>query len=614
MAATQVSLCPSLNIPFTGPYSLPEHDERIAGFTASLERFSTNLGLREGDSYSDREGRRQCPDARGQKRLLDQDHMSQRPAAAGPTSNPLHYVTQEEDAAKARMSLSGAATTPGLEVPRPTDHRYGQGQNDPGLSRSVAEQSAFDEGSSSLEQRPSRSIGMQNLLNPIETAVTDVQNRRRKYSQLESPPSTVASALRHLSSTSFSQSSSDNTVNVSPPSGGYYTSAPILGPRQILTPKAPRARATSLESASFPSETIDAKQSPFLSPRGRQYAPDARAPEMSSISAGLTPPATSRPIHGYSAPPAPTPVVAEHLRSMGAGQAPSSQSDSPSTSYSSYSQPSRSSPGQPYGLVASSQAPSSAFYPPPYTTSGPPQISLGSDTSYGPVASSLGQSTYQMMTLDTDQGPIQVPVDVQAASKMADEKRKRNAGASARFRQRRKEKEREASQTIAKLEQRIREISEESEFYRLERDYFRSLAYNMPGQPQLAQRPPSPRQRRQMQLGDAGSTIGIQWQGTEDREGQGRNTRRRTNAYAPPYALPPPPTLPMQPIPPTANVLNQPAAGYSLAPSLQFPNPEAQTRSAGIRPLPPPAPLPPRTGPYDPTAPPVYDRSWPPGR
>ncbi|KAI4126053.1 MAG: hypothetical protein LQ347_005117 [Umbilicaria vellea] len=539
--------------------------------------------------------------------------MSQRPAAAGSKSTPFHDASQEEDVTKPRMSLSGTATTPRLEISGPTDPRRASGQNDPGLLRSTVEQSTSDEGSSSLGQRPSRSIGMQNILNPVETGVTEVQSRRRKHSQLESPP-TVASALRYPPSTSLSQFPTDNSIKTSPPSGGDYTSAPILGPRHILTPRAPAVRAASLESASLSSASIDAKQSPFVSSRNPQYA-DTRAPEMSSASAVWTPPGASRPIYGYSAPPAPTPAVAEHRRSVGAGQAPSSQSNSPSTSYSSYSQPSRNSPGQPYSLIASSQAPSSAFYPPQYPSSGPPQIALGSDTSYGPVASSLGQNTYQLMTLDTDQGPIQVPVDVQAASKMADEKRKRNAGASARFRQRRKEKEREASQTIAKLEQRIRDISEESEFYRVERDYFRSIAYSTPGQAQLTQRPPSPRQRRQMQLGGSGPTIGMQWQGAEDREGQGRNTRRRTSGYAPSYALPPPPPPPpMQPVPPSANVPNHPSAAYSPGASFQFPIPDAQTRSAGLRPLPPPGPLPPRTGPYDPTAPPVYDRSWPPGR
>ena len=69
-------------------------------------------------------------------------------------------------------------------------------------------------------------------------------------------------------------------------------------------------------------------------------------------------------------------------------------------------------------------------------------------------------STSQMMTLETDKGPIQVPIDVQAASKVADEKRKRNATASHRFRQNRKEKERETMQKIADFEQQIRELEE----------------------------------------------------------------------------------------------------------------------------------------------------------
>ena len=84
---------------------------------------------------------------------------------------------------------------------------------------------------------------------------------------------------------------------------------------------------------------------------------------------------------------------------------------------------------------------------------------------------------YQLMTFDTDQGPIEVPVDVQAASKMADEKRKRDAGASTRFRQRWKEEEREYSLTISKLENQVREISSEKEYYRTKRDYFCNLYY-----------------------------------------------------------------------------------------------------------------------------------------
>ena len=60
------------------------------------------------------------------------------------------------------------------------------------------------------------------------------------------------------------------------------------------------------------------------------------------------------------------------------------------------------------------------------------------------------------MTIELEQGPIKVPVDVQAASKVTDERRKRNATASHQFRQRRKEKERETLGKISKLEAQVR--------------------------------------------------------------------------------------------------------------------------------------------------------------
>ena len=82
----------------------------------------------------------------------------------------------------------------------------------------------------------------------------------------------------------------------------------------------------------------------------------------------------------------------------------------------------------------------------------------------------VGGSTYQMMTLDTENCPIQVPVDVQAAGKVADEKCKRNALASARFRQRRLEKQRESIQTIHALNHRVNILREMKSNRRIE-DY-----------------------------------------------------------------------------------------------------------------------------------------------
>ena len=92
-----------------------------------------------------------------------------------------------------------------------------------------------------------------------------------------------------------------------------------------------------------------------------------------------------------------------------------------------------------------------------------------------------GQSSIQIMTIKSQQGhAVQIPVDVQAASKIADEKRRRNADASARFRARRKEKKREASMSISRLEQQVRDAIDSADFYRTERDYFRSLVYRQP--------------------------------------------------------------------------------------------------------------------------------------
>ncbi|KAH8146100.1 uncharacterized protein LAJ45_09790 [Morchella importuna] len=87
------------------------------------------------------------------------------------------------------------------------------------------------------------------------------------------------------------------------------------------------------------------------------------------------------------------------------------------------------------------------------------------------------------MSLNTAHGAIQIPIDTTAASKSADEKRKRNAGASARFRQRRKEREREMSTRISDLEQRVKKVEEE-------RDYYRDLALRLQrggGRPQQGQ-------------------------------------------------------------------------------------------------------------------------------
>jgi hypothetical protein len=95
----------------------------------------------------------------------------------------------------------------------------------------------------------------------------------------------------------------------------------------------------------------------------------------------------------------------------------------------------------------------------------------------GSVVSSkqtLASNSIQVMTFTTSEGSYDLEVDVLAASREADEKRSRNAGASARFRQRRKEKESEANKKIKELEQ-------ERDFYRSDRDRLRDVVFNTPG-------------------------------------------------------------------------------------------------------------------------------------
>ncbi|KAI6869273.1 hypothetical protein KC338_g3615 [Hortaea werneckii] len=151
-----------------------------------------------------------------------------------------------------------------------------------------------------------------------------------------------------------------------------------------------------------------------------------------------------------------------------------------------------------------------------------------------PISSSGGQNTYQMMTLETTSGTVQLPVDVQAASRVADEKRRRNAGASARFRQRRKEKEKEASTTIARLEQQMKELSEDADFYKRERDYMASVILQASGAERHFPRPTSPRRRRSsVATGGHNSTNGSAFGNAREPRAhspdEGRNVRRRTS-------------------------------------------------------------------------------------
>ncbi|KAL8869211.1 MAG: hypothetical protein Q9174_004439 [Haloplaca sp. 1 TL-2023] len=411
---------------------------------------------------------------------------------------------------------------------------------------------------SPVEQKYSRSLGMQNILNPAskESPEEQIRQRRTEHRSLPSPATTAAS---HPPSTSMTPSpGSVSLPSITPPSMNTYL--PPMGgmPRPNVTPRS--ASAYPVNPITKPmTATIDAKASPFLrsnDPTSSSMPENTHQPSVLPSTGGpfgtaLPPPRS---------PPGRRPSGGSQLTGAMDRRASLAGSDSPSTTYSSYSHFSRTPPA--VQTLPPTAQPSSAFYGVPY--SGPhghplPHGAYAHSNTNGPVSSAsatAGQSSYQMMTLETDQGPIQVPVDVQAASKVADEKRKRNATASHRFRQRRKEKERETSNSIQQLQNQIKEVEEEREHYRKERDFFRGVVWSSSSgsgrtgetHPQVANRPLSPRVLRRSSAsssGRGGGSVGqenyekAQWHhpppspSSLEREHGGRNTRRRTSSYVP---------------------------------------------------------------------------------
>jgi hypothetical protein len=376
------------------------------------------------------------------------------------------------------------------------------------------------------------------ILNPQAELDEQQRDRRRSASQMESlsPIDTHHShSLPSVSRPTSVESSQDEQHSLRP----FHPPGRPLA-RTILTPKSPRLHRTqSLGLFNPPTGTIDAHQTPFLTASTRPSDPMTSQPSLP------TPPVGSRSAYfatvNATAPTPPPNMVRAEIRRPSMGF-PQSGSASPIAQYSPYSQP---------ASVASSQF--------DQNTSGHYMLShsniqihdarlsagnSGTERNMIPMAPS-GQSSIQLMTIKSQQGHnVQIPVDVQAASKVADEKRRRNAGASARFRARRKEKEREASMSISRLEQQLRNALEDAEYYRTERDYFKAIVFQQPHAETQYGRPPSPRLRRSsLPSYTPSSTRGGSVDSYADYEEEGReeerNVRRRTSNYHPVSGPPP---------------------------------------------------------------------------
>lgn len=367
-------------------------------------------------------------------------------------------------------------------------------------------------------------LGVQSILNPQAELIEQQRSLRHSGCQMETPSPVDTQHSQNLPSISR-PTSVDSTQDEQKPHTLFQPPGRPSN-RHVLTPKSPSLHRTqSLSGLNRPTGTIDAHQSPFLTGNLRPSETAASYPPLP------TPPAGSRTSY-FSPLMTSTPTsnsLRTEVRRTSAHFLPSG-SASPVTQYSPYSQSASIASG------FEGQGPQTHFTP----TSHDARQLLPQEMERNmiPVAPS-GQNSIQMMTIKSQQGlNVQIPVDVQAASKVADEKRKRNAGASARFRARRKEKEREASMSISRLEQQVREAMEQADFYRNERDYFRSIVQQQPGADRHFARPQSPVVRRlssvpsraNSSMNDAGSDGSY---GDYDDESQetDRNVRRCTDNY-----------------------------------------------------------------------------------
>ena len=502
------------------------------------------------------------------------------------------------------------------------DNRPGQGA---GTSISLPQQQT-QTGSLSGESTPSRALGVHSILNPSHPAVDRGRNQPSHFGLTLpslSPRTIVTAAPERLSALSpRSRKRADPTVQ----GDEQPTFEPSRSGRRVLTPVSPGLRAASLGTRSNPAAYPSSGGPGPLLPHGESrhfYTAEPGQSHDSDIPPLPMPSLVARGSASYRVGPESgagpnRPPVSMYGTALGAPSAIARPSESPNTSQSSYSNLSQTSPQYRYGApqvlqspYSSQQAPSSN-YPPGSHASGI------SEAHYG-----IGQGQQYQMTLDTEHGPMTVPVelDLQQASKVADEKRKRNAGASARFRQRRKEKEKEASVTIASLEKDIKELEELRDFYYTERNFWRDFAARTVGASQLPPRSRSPAPRRQsIPMSSEGGSVLSQEQGPAEVQPT-RTQRRRTGDYQPSFAGGQPSASPM--LPPQYPVQQQPltqqqpypSQGGGPLPPMQSPYGEARSGPPGQ--LPPPPTLPPvsRSQSYDnlrPNNP--YDRTWNPGR
>ncbi|KAL1989206.1 hypothetical protein VTN96DRAFT_3753 [Rasamsonia emersonii] len=462
--------------------------------------------------------------------------MSETPTASGPPpSGPRNEEQQQQQQQQQQSPLRG-----GIEQPAASQ-----------APETSAAPRSWETGSKrplswhppqSIEPRPEpaqpRSIGVHAILNPPEGGASNAPSRQSSREVLEMPPS--------MSPSPQQRSSSSPLMRVSNPGPQYIQAdrpslSPGIRPRRIITPVSPAARFASVPGKpGTVAGKVSVSQSPFVQePSSGVYSvpPNVSLPSETTQSPSLA-------VSGRILPPQPsrhsTPTFHTRRTSAGLATNPSSQDTSPSTPHSTYTPFAQSSPSMGPGMP---QPPGpSSLEPPPLFL--PPTVD--------PLSRAPGQMGVQRYGEDPSlpgpppdvppppfQGMIPVVVDFKSGSRSQAEKRKANSDASRRFRNRKKN-EMAMEQKINAQAEEIRLLTEERDYYRAERDFFReSLSRAVSGP--LPTRPPSPRHFRPS-VGQAGSegAKGSVLQGTSKSEGSSPAT---SAAGAPP----PLPTAPPQP-------------------------------------------------------------------
>ncbi|KZL65179.1 transcription factor bZIP protein [Colletotrichum tofieldiae] len=319
------------------------------------------------------------------------------------------------------------------------------------------------------------------------SAPGDRQYTYQSHGPLGSQPVTPAG---HPATTPLGHTPSEHN---SPKSG--FPFPPMGAPRQILSPRETRAASMSQASMRAP----ESHQAHFMPPRVKRPYPGDDGPSE---------PLRTAPGHPFSGPPSHGPPSA----GIGSLTTPSRTMSQPMIGHMPTGNPDRHQlppmtrdphgrgpeyPGQP-------MLPPGPSFPPPQSPGVPVWSTPGAGTSlYQSLRSDVTKAEGGMVVrLPGEEGGILIPVDVHQASKQADEKRQRNAGASARFRQRKKERDQEQIANLQKLEQRsrdlevrLRDMTQERDFYRDERNRLRDVVLRTPLS-DMANGPPSPTSSR----------------------------------------------------------------------------------------------------------------------